>query len=170
MTTQVIQFAARRNELPVENPTVFRRQIITSLHECLHDLNGIDEYYRENDIKISENLEKGIFNYSLRYANETNVTNQWNNNEFVRIYLDKFREIYSNLNTMTAFPIINKEILAHRVAFETDAYFNGDITFDEIDYNLYIDINNCNNFNHITNMALNVELREEMYDYYSYKY
>ena len=169
MTTQVIQMA-RRNELPVENPTVFRRRIITSLHECFCDLNGVNEYYRENNIKISENLEKGIFNYSLQQATETNVTKQWNNGEFVRIYLDKFREIYSNLNTISAFPIINKDILAHRVAFETDAYFNWDITFDEIDYNVYMDINNYNNFNNITNMALNVDLKEEMYDYYSYKY
>jgi hypothetical protein len=167
MTTQVIMDP--RIELPVENPTEFRRKIINDFHERFCDLlNGID-YYRGVDIKISENLEKGIFNYSLQEASETNVTKQWNNGEFVRIYLDKFREIILSLNTMNAFSIINKDILAHRVAFETDYYFDNDFVFGEIDYNNYVDINNCNNFNHINNTNINIDLEEELYDYSTYK-
>lgn len=49
------------------------------------------------DEKSSSNLEKGIYNYSLDLATKLNVVKKWDNDYFVRIYLDRIRTIYINL-------------------------------------------------------------------------
>lgn len=147
-TTRVI--ITRPDEAPVTNPIEFRAQIIEDLNEHL-----------DNQL-ISSNLEKGIFNYSIQTATKTNQEKKWNNPEFVRIYLDKYRAIYLNFNTHNIGPLVVELVLAHRVAFETDEYFWG-----TIDYN--VNSNNINNYNNSYNQTYNnipsVELQEENYDY-----
>jgi transcription elongation factor S-II len=65
-------------------------------------------------------LEKGIFNYSLKHAEKINVVKKWDNNYFVKIYVNRLRTIRSNLKDEKLFKsIINKKIKAHEVAFMT---------------------------------------------------
>ena len=70
----------------VDNPNDFRNEIITNLNKIIKKKS------------ISTNLERGIFNYSIRTAKERNVTRKWANEYFVMLYLDKFKSIYTNLN------------------------------------------------------------------------
>ena len=63
---------------------------------------------RENTILIFKNLdlsdieikdiEIGIFNASIDYANENKIPLSWNSEQFREIYLSKARGIYINLN------------------------------------------------------------------------
>merc|ERR1711871_139610 len=53
----------------------------------------------------ASNLEKGIFNWSIREADNKNVVKKWENVYFVQIYVDRFRMIWVNLR--------NKEIKPH---------------------------------------------------------
>lgn len=50
------------------------------------------------------NLEKGVFNYSLKEATSRKLIKKWENPDFVQVYLDRLRTIYINLK--------NKDILA----------------------------------------------------------
>lgn len=43
------------------------------------------------------NLEKGIFNSALSEATEKNVVKKWDNPHFVRIYIDRLRSIWMNM-------------------------------------------------------------------------
>ena len=45
----------------------------------------------------ASNLEKGIFNWSIREADNKNVVKKWENVYFVQIYVDRFRMIWVNL-------------------------------------------------------------------------
>ena len=45
----------------------------------------------------SVNLEKGIFNYTIRDCAEKYIVKKWENPYFVQIYIDRFRTIYRNL-------------------------------------------------------------------------
>ena len=65
----------------IENPNEFRNNISNKLNKIL--LNE----------KISVNLEKGIYNYSLEHATKLNVVKKWDNSYFVKIYLDRVRTI-----------------------------------------------------------------------------
>ena len=92
----------------IENPQEFRNNVIIKLKDML-----------KND-KLASNLEKGIFNYSLKHAEKINVVKKWDNNYFVKIYVNRLRTIRSNLKDEKLFKsIINKKIKAHEVAFMT---------------------------------------------------
>jgi transcription elongation factor S-II len=92
----------------IENPQEFRNNVINKLKDIL-----------KND-KLASNLEKGIFNYSLKHAEKINVVKKWDNNYFVKIYVNRLRTIRSNLKDEKLFKsIINKKIKAHEVAFMT---------------------------------------------------
>lgn len=90
----------------IENPEDFRKNIVKKLTDILEDSD------------TSSNLEKGIFNYSLEYANKINVVKKWDNSYFVKIYLDRLRTIYINLKyDGIKQAIINKTIKAHKLAY-----------------------------------------------------
>ena len=62
------------------------------------------------------NLEKGIFNWSIREADNKNVVKKWENVYFVQIYIDRFRTIWMNLRDKeTISRIENKEIRPHEL-------------------------------------------------------
>jgi len=68
--------------------------------------------------KHSSNLEKGIFNYSLKEASNRKVVKKWDNSYFVQIYVDRLWSIFSNLKNKDILDQIQSgEIQAHTVAF-----------------------------------------------------
>jgi hypothetical protein len=70
----------------IENPELFRSNI----------RNKIDEKLQNE--KNSSNLEKGIFNYTLKEAEQRKIVKKWDNKYFIQIYLDRLRTVYTNLN------------------------------------------------------------------------
>jgi len=90
----------------VDNPVTFRANI-------RHKLKAI---IKNN--KIITNLEKGIFNYTIKEAESRNIVKKWYNPYFVQIYIDKLRMIYTNLQDDTLFKkLIYGNIKAHEFAF-----------------------------------------------------
>lgn len=67
----------------------------------------------------AENLEKGIYNWSLKEAKNRKIIRQWNNPYFYQIYTDRLRSIFINLqNNPTLIQLIeNKKIKPHELAF-----------------------------------------------------
>ena len=81
----------------IKNPEEFRCNIRNKLSSFI------------DNKKICENIEKGIFNYSILRAKEKDVVRKWENKYFVRIYSNRFRTINNNLNpNMTT---CNKDLL-----------------------------------------------------------
>lgn len=70
----------------VSNPTKFRANITKKLNK----------YIRKKVISL--NVEKGIYNYTIKVSKEKNVVRKWDNKFFVLLYLDKFKSIYNNIN------------------------------------------------------------------------
>jgi DNA-directed RNA polymerase subunit M/transcription elongation factor TFIIS len=90
----------------INNPNDFRKNVKLKLGELL------------NNFKDGNNLEIGIYNYTLTKANEKNIIKKWNNTYFVRIYLDKFKTLYINLKTDSIKQLITeKKIKPHELAF-----------------------------------------------------
>lgn len=117
------------------NSTEFRSNIIDKLKEKLIinnytfdvkkstnnkvkiDKNEIEE---ECDIymKMAKNLEKGIYNYSIKIATEKNIVKKWENQYFVQIYIDRLRSIYLNINSdYLREKVKNGDIKIHEIAF-----------------------------------------------------
>ena len=92
----------------IENPKEFRKNIVLKIDDILQNKTA------------SENLEKGIFNYTLDHADKLNVVKKWDNTYFSRIYLDRTRTIYFNLQTESIQKMIKeKKLKAHKLAFMT---------------------------------------------------
>jgi DNA-directed RNA polymerase subunit M/transcription elongation factor TFIIS len=98
----------------IENSEQFRSNIRAKINEKL------------NNEKHSSNLEKGIFNYTLKEATQRKIIKKWDNKHFVQIYLDRLRSIYTNLNDNIIEQINNETIKAHIVAFMTHQELNPD--------------------------------------------
>ena len=69
----------------VLEPDAFRNKVKEALNECV------------KDDKLSNNLEKGIFNFAIREANQHNVVKKWDNVYFVELYSTRFRTIHQNI-------------------------------------------------------------------------
>jgi transcription elongation factor S-II len=81
-----------------------------------------------NNENISDNLEKGIFNYTIELANKKNIVKKWNNQEFIIIYIEKLKSIIFNLNNKDILTKLqNKTIKAHKLAFMTHQELRPDI-------------------------------------------
>jgi transcription elongation factor S-II len=91
----------------VENPDLFRSNIRAKINEKL------------NNEKYAMNLEKGIFNYSLKEADQRKIVKKWDNAFFVQIYLDHLRSIVTNLRPEILKQIEDGTIKPHKVAFMT---------------------------------------------------
>ena len=71
-----------------------------------------------NNEEISENLEKGIYNYTLKCCEEKNLIKKWSNNLFVLIYIQKVKSTLFNLNNKEIFNnLVNKKFKAHEMIF-----------------------------------------------------
>ena len=90
----------------IDDPELFRTKIVEKLDNII------------NKKTISENLEKGIFNYSLETCEKRNLIKKWSNNYFVIIYIQRVKAILFNLTNEELFnKLITKSIKAHELAF-----------------------------------------------------
>ena len=79
-------------------------------------VDKINDYVKD-DIK-SRNIEKSIYNYSIRTAAKHNFYCSWNTHKFKELYLSKLRSIYSNLKSDSY--IQNKEFKQKVLSNEID--------------------------------------------------
>jgi DNA-directed RNA polymerase subunit M/transcription elongation factor TFIIS len=100
----------------INEPEIFRNNIQKKLNEII-----------KND-KISENLEKGIFNYTLKKCEEKNIIKKWNNENFALIYIQKVKLLLCNLNNNNLLENLQtKKIKSHELAFMTHQEMRPDI-------------------------------------------
>jgi transcription elongation factor S-II len=74
-----------------------------------------------NNETYSSNLEKGIFNYSLKEATNKQVIKKWDNPYFIQIYVNRMRTILFNLkkNIHLIEQVKQSEIKSYDIAFMT---------------------------------------------------
>tara|TARA_B100000900_G_scaffold335182_1_gene296640 strand:+ start:265 stop:786 length:522 start_codon:yes stop_codon:yes gene_type:complete len=100
----------------VNDPEKFRTKISEHLNSILNNQNN------------AENLEKGIYNYTLTRCEEKNLIKKWSNVYFCVIYIEKLKSILYNLSNKEILnKINNKEIKSHELAFMTHQEMRPDI-------------------------------------------
>jgi DNA-directed RNA polymerase subunit M/transcription elongation factor TFIIS len=94
--------------LKVTNPENFRKNVANKFKNIL------------TDEKSCINLEKGIFNYSIKEANSRKIIKKWENPHFAQIYIDRLRSIYINLKNPELLAMVNNnEVTPQVLAFMT---------------------------------------------------
>ena len=86
--------------------------------------------YYIKDESISRNIEKSIYNYTIKTSINHNITRSWDNTIFLKLYLSKVRSIYSNIKPDSY--IKNTDFLKR--------ILNGDIDIKQISSMTRIDI------------------------------
>ena len=96
------------NTKPVSDPEAFRKEIRTYIFSKV-----------QND-KTTNNIEKSIFNFSIKKAGKMKVVKKWNNERFVLIYMNKFKMIFHNLkNPIIVEKLRQNNIKPHEMSFLT---------------------------------------------------
>lgn len=92
-----------------------REKVLSILEQQLYTL--LDK----NQIK---DLEKGIYNWSIKYADKNEIIKNWNNDRFINLYNAKTISVLSNLNPKSYIhndklitKIVNKNYCAHDIPF-----------------------------------------------------
>jgi len=96
----------------IDNSELFRSNIRKKIDQTLHNE------------KNSINLEKGVFNYTVKEAERHKIVKKWDNKLFVQIYLNHLRSIMNNLNEDVITCINDGTMKPHVIAFMTHQEFN----------------------------------------------
>ena len=73
-----------------------------------------------DDSDIIEDLEKGVVSFAINTASQSNIDLSWDNNDFLKIYLNKCISLYSNLDDTSY--IKNKRLKERLLSGEFKAY------------------------------------------------
>lgn len=80
----------------------------------------------ENSNKILENIERGIYNYTIDTLDKRSIIKSWDNDIFKKTYINKAISVYSNLNSETYIKnkrlmtrLMENEFLPHEVVYMT---------------------------------------------------
>jgi transcription elongation factor S-II len=89
--------------------------------KCVDKINEIIDNHA-----IATNIEKGIYNYTIKTATEHGIIKLWEKKTFRRIYMNKCISVYLNLkpdsyikNNTLKDKVLNNEIVAYKLAFMT---------------------------------------------------
>ena len=110
----------------INEPEKLRATVLNKIKQFVDNGSKINEKTAQN---IASNIEKGIFNYSIKDATSKKIVKKWTNVFFVQIYMDRVRTIVSNLERESSSSsntenylvslIKVKKIKPHEVAFMT---------------------------------------------------
>lgn len=99
----------------IETPSVFRNNIMSAIEDIIKQKTQQLGYSDFKSHRI-ENIEKSIFNYAIKEANERDTICRWDNPFFVLIYTSRVKTILYNLkNTDIITRINNKELKSYEV-------------------------------------------------------
>jgi len=96
----------------INDPKEFREKLRKKIYSFVKNKNK------------SINLEKAIFNFTIKEAKKRKIVRKWSNKNFVQIYVNRFRSVYSNINPNSKIcnkillkKLINKKIKPQKLAF-----------------------------------------------------
>lgn len=92
----------------ITDPELLRKRIRAKIHEVV-----------QNEL-LSENIEIGIYNYSIQYAKDKKIIRRWSNPYFAEIYISKTKSIVFNITP----DLVQSLKDPHLIAFMTHQELN----------------------------------------------
>jgi len=118
--------------MKIKNPEVFRKNVTKHLNNLLDNKQD------------GENLEKGIYNYTIQEARKKKIIRKWENVHFSQLYIDRFRSIHVNLKNPTLRTRIKQNgFKIHTLAFMSHQEMKPERWKDLIDAKIKRDENLC---------------------------
>jgi transcription elongation factor S-II len=122
----------------ITNPSQFRHNVVEKLSEYSHK--------KTQNGTIMVNLEKAVYNYTIREASQRKIVKKWDNPCFVHLYVDRLRTMFNNLkNPEFLDRILSGEITPHDAVFMTHQEMNEHRWHTLIEKKKILDANRFNN-------------------------
>ena len=153
----IIKLLFRMSKL--SNPTLFRDNVRIKLQDMLPNASE----------STGVNMEKGVFNYSIKEATRRKIVKKWENPQFMTLYKDRLRSIYINLKSspMLCENLQSGEILPQNVAHMTHQEYNPTIWKDLIEKKMKRDASKyTENIQASTNMYTCKKCKSDRCSYY----
>lgn len=113
-------FTKKQMALKINNPEQFRQNIRDKITGVLEKSGILDKITKMKREDVAVNMEKGVFNYTIRESNFRKLVKKWENPTFVQIYVDRLRTVYNNIHSTTVMDgLCSGDILPQAVAFMT---------------------------------------------------
>jgi DNA-directed RNA polymerase subunit M/transcription elongation factor TFIIS len=113
--------------LQIANPEAFRDNVRAKLSERFRNMDHGMNMTQDAATNAALNLERGIYNYTLRESDTKNIVKKWDNGYFVQIYADRLRTVCINMGSGHVIQLIaSKQIKAHELAFMSHQDMNPD--------------------------------------------
>ena len=99
----------------IKDPSTFRQNIRLELIKFFK----LPEPHRI--IEFVSDMERGIYNWTIKESIAHKILKKWSNPYFVQIYIDRLRTIYCNItnNTDISNRVINGQIVPHEFVYMT---------------------------------------------------
>jgi len=88
----------------INNPEQFRSKVTESISDIFKNGNIYKELVDKKKVindgvinDISMNIEKGVYNWSIRQSKEKYIVRKWDNKYFVTIYLNQLKSVIENI-------------------------------------------------------------------------
>ena len=105
----------------IHDPATFRRNIIHAIENIFTHI----QLSEQSVFYITQNIEKSVYNYTIKESVIKKTIKKWENPIFVQIYVDKLRSIFMNLkNKKIVDKIVSSELSPQNIAFMTHQDLN----------------------------------------------
>ena len=115
--------------IKITDPEKFRKNITDKISEKI------------TYSKSATNLERGIYNWTIKEAGVHKIVKKWDNPSFVLLYTNKFKSIMLNLTSDILHQIENKEVTSQHVAFMNHQELNPEKWKDAVNRKILRDKN-----------------------------
>ena len=113
--------------LQIANPEAFRDKVRAKLTERFKNMDINENMNQDAAANAALNLERGIYNYTLRESDTKNIVKKWDNGYFVQIYADRLRTVCINMGSGHVIQLLaTKQIKVHELAFMSHQGMNPD--------------------------------------------
>ena len=98
----------------IKNPEQFRQNIRNKFHEII-----------QKEPKLATNLEKAVYNYTIKESTQRKIIKKWENPFFHQLYTDRLRTIFVNIKSPQILQAIQSgELNPQTFAFMTHQEMN----------------------------------------------
>ena len=122
----------------ISDPVQFSKNVVSKLQKII------------NDETICLNLEKAVYNYTIRESTQRQIVKKWENKCFTHLYIDRLRTMFINMkdtSTDLLVRIQSAEITPHDAVFMTHQEMNESRWHSLIEHKKILDANRFNNNN-----------------------
>jgi len=105
----------------IANPELFRKNMSDKLFDKIVNISGGSNM---SDKNIAINMEKAIFNWTIKESTSRKIIKKWENPAFVVLYIERARTSYTNLREELCKQIISGEISPQKYVYMTHQEMN----------------------------------------------